>query len=73
MGCKMSFCNLEQCFGILEWCCCFKSNSNGSCQKRGVKCHFATLNRVLTSMNNVFASMVGVKMRCNFNNSMFFY
>ena len=49
-----------------------ESNSNGSCQKRGVKCHFATLNSVLALMNSVFAPMVDVKMGCYFNNSMFF-
>ena len=49
-----------------------KSNSNGSCQKRGAKYHFATLNSVLAPMNNVFAPMVDVKMGCYFNNSMFF-
>ena len=38
----------------------------------GVKCHFATLNSILTFMNNVFAPMVDVKMGCYFNNSMFF-
>ena len=38
----------------------------------GVKCHFATLNSVLASMNSVFTPMVGVKMGCHFNNSMFF-
>ena len=49
-----------------------KSNSNGSCQKRGAKCHFATLNSVLASMNSVFTPMVGVKTGCHFNNSIFF-
>ena len=49
-----------------------KSNSNGSCQKKGAKCHFVTLNSVLTPMNSVFVPMVGVKMGCHFNNSMFF-
>ena len=49
-----------------------KSNSNGSCQKRDAKCHFATLNSVLPPMNSVFALMVGVKMGCHYNNSMFF-
>ena len=39
-----------------------KSNSNGSCQKWGAKCHFATL-------NSVFSPMVGTKMGCHFNNS----
>ena len=48
-----------------------KSNSNGSCQKWGVKCHFATLNSVLAPMNNVFAPMVGIKMGCHFNNLIF--
>ena len=51
----------------------FKSNSNGSYQKWGVKCHFATLNSVLAILNSVFAPMVGTKMGCHFNNSMFFY
>ena len=50
----------------------YKSNSNKSCQKKGVKCYFTTLNSVLTLMNNVFALMVGVKIGCYFNNSMFF-
>ena len=49
-----------------------KSNSNGSYQKRGVKYHFATLNSVLAPMNSVFAPMIGVKIGCHFNNSMFF-
>ena len=49
-----------------------KSNSNGSYQKRGVKCHFVILNSVLAHINNVFVSTVGVKMGCQFNNSMFF-
>ena len=49
-----------------------KSNSNGSFQKRGAKCHFTTLNSVLAPMNSVFTPMVGVKMGCHFNNSMFF-
>ena len=39
-----------------------KSNSNGSCQIWGVKCHFATLNSVLTPLNSDFAPMVGAKM-----------
>ena len=50
-----------------------KSNSNGSCQKWGVKCHFTTLNSVLALLNSVFAPMVGAKMGCHFNNLMFFY
>ena len=37
-----------------------------------VKCHFATLDSVLTPMNSIFAPIVGVKMGCHFNNSMFF-
>ena len=49
-----------------------KSNSNGSCQKWGVKCHFATLNSVLAPLNSVFAPMVGAKLGCHFNNLMLF-
>ena len=49
-----------------------KSNSNGSCQKKGVKYHFATLNSVLSSMNSIFAPMISVKMGYHFNNSIFF-
>ena len=49
-----------------------KSNSNGSCQKWGAKCHFATLNSVLSPLNSVFAPMVGAKLGCHFNNLMFF-
>ena len=44
----------------------------GVAKKRGIKCHFTTLNNVLTPMNNVFAIMIDVKMGCYFNNSMFF-
>ena len=36
------------------------------------KYYFVILNSVLVLMNNVFAPMVGVKMGCYFNNSMFF-
>ena len=36
------------------------------------KCHFATLNKVLTLINSVFAPMVGAKMGYHFNNLMFF-
>ena len=50
-----------------------ESNSNESCKKWDVKCHFTTLNSVLTPINSVFAPMVSVKMGCHFNNSMFFY
>ena len=49
-----------------------KSNSNESCQKWGVKYHFTTLNSVLTPLNSAFPLMVGAKMGCHFNNSMFF-
>ena len=45
----------------------------GSCQKWGAKCHFTTLNSVLAPLNSVFAPIVGAKMRCHFNNSIFFY
>ena len=48
-----------------------KSNSNESCQKWGVKCHFTTLNNVLAALTNVFTPMVDAKMGCHFNNSMF--
>ena len=47
---------------------CDKSNSNGSCQKWGAKCHFTTLNSVLAPLNSVSAPMVGAKMGCHFNN-----
>ena len=43
----------------------------GVAKKRGAKCHFVNLNSVLAPINSVFASMVGVKMGCHFNNSMF--
>ena len=45
-----------------------KSNSNGSCQKWGAKCHFATLNSVLAPLNSVFAPMIGAKIGCHSNN-----
>ena len=38
----------------------------------GVKCHFTTLNSILAHLNCIFASMIGVKIGCHFNNSMFF-
>ena len=38
----------------------------------GAKCHFTTLNSVLTPMNVIFAPMIVAKIRCHFNNSMFF-
>ena len=44
----------------------------GVAKKMGVKCYFTTLNGVLAPMNSVFAPMVGVKIGCYFNNSMFF-
>ena len=56
----------------LKMGCIYESNSNGSCQKWGAKYHFVTLNSVLASMNSVFTPMVGAKMGCHFNNSMFF-
>ena len=34
---------------------------------------FYNLNSVLVPMNNIFTLIVGVKIRCHFNNSMFFY
>ena len=40
--------------------------------KKGAKCYFIILNSVLASMNSVFALMIGVKIGCHFNNSMFF-
>ena len=48
-----------------------KSNSNRSCQKWDAKCHFTTLNSVLGPLISVFAPMVGAKIGCHFNNSMF--
>ena len=48
--------------------CKCQSNSNESCQKWGVKCHFITMNSVLAPLNSVFAPMVGAKMGCHFNN-----
>ena len=39
--------------------------------KMGAKCHFATLNSILAPLNSVLAPMVGVKMGCHFNNSIF--
>ena len=49
-----------------------ESNYNGSCQKWGVKYYFAILNSVLATLNSLFAPMVGAKMGCHFNNSIFF-
>ena len=40
--------------------------------KKDVKCHFTILNSVLVFMNSVFTPMIGIKMGCYFNNSMFF-
>ena len=48
-----------------------ESNSNEGCQKWNVKCHFATLNSVSAPLTSVFAPMVGAKMGCHFNNSVF--
>ena len=48
-----------------------KSNSNGSCQKWDDKCNFVTLDSILVSLNSIFVSMIGVKIGCHFNNSMF--
>ena len=50
----------------------YKSNSNESFQKWGIRCHFVTLNNVLVPINSVFALMVCVKMGYHFNNLMFF-
>ena len=50
----------------------YKSNSNGSCQNCGAKCHILTFNSVLASLTSVFALMVCIKIGCHFNNSMFF-
>ena len=44
----------------------------GFAKKKGVKCHFEILNSVLALMNSVFTIMVCVKIRCHFNNSIFF-
>ena len=38
----------------------------------GIKCYFITLNSVLTFINSVFTPMIGIKMRCHLNNSIFF-
>ena len=66
--------NLIKYFRIFISICWFPySNSNGSCQKRGVKCHFTILNSVLTPLNSAFPPMIGAKMGCHFNNSIFFY
>ena len=40
--------------------------------KKDGKCHFTTLNSILASINSIFILMVGVKMGCHFNNSIFF-
>ena len=48
------------------------SNFNWSCQKRNVKYYFTILNSVLTFINSIFVSIVGVKIGCHFNNLMFF-
>ena len=40
--------------------------------KKGVPNAIAILNSVLALMNSIFVSMVGVKIRCHLNNSMFF-
>ena len=50
-----------------------KSNFNGSCQKMGVICHFITLNSILTSLNNIFAIMVSVKMGYHLIINVYFY
>ena len=57
---------------MADWNWNHKSNSNGSCQKWDAKCHFTTLNNVLALMNSIFTPMIGAKMRCYFNYSMFF-
>ena len=44
----------------------------GVAKNGGGKGYFITLNNILVPMNNVFAPMVGVKMGCHFNNSIFF-
>ena len=43
-----------------------ESNSNGSCKKWGVKCHFEILNSVLAPLNSVFAPIVGAKKGVSF-------
>ena len=48
-----------------------ESNYNRSYKKWGVKYHFVTLNSVLALLNSVFALILGVRMGCHFNNSMF--
>ena len=40
--------------------------------KKDTKCYFIILNIILVLMNSVFTPMVGVKIGCHFNNSMFF-
>ena len=40
--------------------------------KKDTKCYFIILNIILVLMNSVFVPMVGVKIGCHFNNSMFF-
>ena len=57
---------------MADWNWNHKINFNGSYQKWGAKYHFETLNNVLTLMNSIFTSMVGAKMKCYFNYSMFF-
>ena len=51
---------VKSCLLVVEPCL-LESNSNGSCQKWGVKCHFATLNSVLAPLNSAFPPMVGAK------------
>ena len=49
-----------------------RATSMGVVKKRGAKCHFTTLNSVLAFLNSVFTPIVGIKIGCHFNNSMFF-
>ena len=64
------FADQPVCFLKFKFCLMSKSNSNGSYKKWSVKCHFTS--SILTPLNNIFTPMIDIKMRCYFNNSMFF-
>ena len=59
--------------GIVQVSSLLIATPMGVVKKWGVKCHFVTLNSVLTPLNSIFAPMICVKMGYHFNNSMFFY